>query len=721
MEGETRRLIGEKRNKWGYTLLLCAIGLLINTLGSQLALNLKLPLYLDNIGSALIAAIGGYIPGIIVGFLTNLVNGISDLSSIYYGSLTVLIAVCSAYFASRGYYRRPSRLPIIILVFALIGGGIGSLLTWAIYGFSFGSGISAGLAHQIFASGTLNEFWSQFSADMLIDLADKTITVLVVALALRLIPEKIKMLFTFSGWKQAPLSIKELARNMKKSRKHSLRRKIILLVAIATLITAIAVTAISFFHFRDASINDQKALAWSVSQVISEAIDGNRVDEFIEKGEAAEGYTEIKDLLKSLMDSSEYIEFCYVYRILEDGCHVVFDPDTEEVPGAAAGEIVAFDEAFRDYLPDLLAGKNIVPVESNETYGWLLTVYRPVYDSNGVCQCYAAVDINMDHIANVGYTFLAQVISLFLGFFIMILTVAIWLAEYNVILPINSMAYVAIHNDFETEESRTQAVANIEKLKIHTNDEIENLYTSMIKTTKDMVQTTEDMARYIAQMQKQSEVIGKLQNGMILVLADMVESRDQNTGEHVRKTAAYTKIIMEELRREHIYEDELTDKFIEDVFHSAPLHDVGKIQVPDAILNKPGKLTDEEFATMKTHTTEGAKIITSAIEMVSEENSGYLMEARNLAHYHHEKWNGSGYPCGLKGTEIPLSARVMAVADVFDALVSKRSYKDGFPFEKAMAIIREGSGTHFDPNVAEAFLRAEDQVREVMESQMGRA
>ena len=360
-------------------------------------------------------------------------------------------------------------------------------------------------------------------------------------------------------------------------------------------------------------------------------------------------------------------------------------------------------------------------MESNETYGWLLTVYRPVYDSNGVCQCYAAVDINMDHIANVGYTFLAQVISLFLGFFIMILTVAIWLAEYNVILPINSMAYVAIHNDFETEESRTQAVANIEKLKIHTDDEIENLYTSMIKTTKDMVQTTEDMARYIAQMQKQSEVIGKLQNGMILVLADMVESRDQNTGEHVRKTAAYTKIIMEELRREHIYEDELTDKFIEDVFHSAPLHDVGKIQVPDAILNKPGKLTDEEFATMKTHTTEGAKIITSAIEMVSEENSGYLMEARNLAHYHHEKWNGSGYPCGLKGTEIPLSARVMAVADVFDALVSKRSYKDGFPFEKAMAIIREGSGTHFDPNVAEAFLRAEDQVREVMESQMGRA
>jgi response regulator RpfG family c-di-GMP phosphodiesterase len=207
---------------------------------------------------------------------------------------------------------------------------------------------------------------------------------------------------------------------------------------------------------------------------------------------------------------------------------------------------------------------------------------------------------------------------------------------------------------------------------------------------------------------------------MILVLADMVESRDQNTGEHVRKTAAYTGVIMRELKREHIYEDQLTEDYIQDVINSAPLHDVGKIQVPDAILNKPGKLTDEEFEIMKTHTTAGAQIITSAIDMVSEDNSGYLFEARNLAHYHHEKWNGSGYPDHLSGTDIPLSARIMAVADVFDALVSKRSYKDGFPFEKAMAIIKEGRGTHFDPAIVDAFVQASDEVRAIMESHMGR-
>jgi response regulator RpfG family c-di-GMP phosphodiesterase len=220
-------------------------------------------------------------------------------------------------------------------------------------------------------------------------------------------------------------------------------------------------------------------------------------------------------------------------------------------------------------------------------------------------------------------------------------------------------------------------------------------------------------------MQGQNEKINKLQNGLIMVLADMVESRDENTGDHVRKTAAYVNLIAQELRKAHIYEDQLTDEFIRDVVNSAPLHDVGKIHIPDAILNKPGKLTDEEFEKMKTHTTAGSDIITKAMSMVSDTSSSYLEEARNLAHYHHEKWNGKGYPEGLKGEEIPLSARIMAVADVFDALVSRRSYKDPFPFEKAMDIIREGSGSHFDPNIAEVFIKASDEVRRIMNTYMG--
>ena len=704
-----------------YNLVLCLSGLIINILGVKIALTFELPLFLDNIGSALAAALGGFIPGIIVGFFTNLVNGIGDYTTTYYGSLTVLIAICSAYFSIKGYYSSLRKLPIIIITFALIGGGLGSVLTWMLYGFDFGTGISAPLAHTIYSYGTLDLFWSQFAADMLIDVTDKTITVLIVALALKLIPDHIKELFSYSGWRQTPVSLKAmLEEDNHFLHKKSLRRKIIQVVALATLVTAIVVTTISFIHFRDASVNEKLHLAEGVTNVMKESLDPDRIDEYIEKGEDAEGYKKIADLFRNLMESSEYVEFCYVYRIEEDGCHVVFDPDANELTGAKPGEVVPFDDDFKDYIPALLAGEPIEPVTSHSEYGWLMTVYAPVYDSNGVCQCYAAVDMNMSHIAVDGYQFLARVISLFFGFFIMILTVTIWLAEYNVILPINSMAMMANNFAFNSEEARANAIESIERLNIRTEDEIENLYNAIVKTTKDMADTTGEMAMFIAHIQKQSEVIGKLQSGLILVLADMVESRDQNTGEHVRKTAAYTGIIMRELRREHIYEDELTDAFVEDVVTSAPLHDVGKIQVPDAILNKPGKLTDEEFEIMKTHTTAGSEIIESAMQMVSESDSGYLKEAKNLAHYHHEKWNGTGYPQGLKGTAIPLSARIMAVADVFDALVSKRSYKEGFPFEKAMGIIKEGSGSHFDPHIAEAFLNASDEVYKVMQSHMSR-
>ncbi len=716
----SEQLMSGKKERTVRLLLLSFAGLLLNIAGSQAVRLLNLPLYLDNIGSALAAALGGYIPGIIVGFFTNLVNGFFDYSSVYYGVLTVLIAISSAWYGEHKAYEKWYKLPLIILTFALIGGGLGSLLTWLLYGFSFGGTISESLARQIYAGGVLNMFWSQFSADMLIDLLDKTITVLFVALTLRLLSARLKTQLRFTGWRQKPVSLRALRQAGKLDRRKSLRLKIVLIVGLSTIITGIAVTTISYIHFTEAAKDEQTTLAKGVADVIIGSVEGDRVDEFLEKGDAAEGYKETETILKSLMDSSEYIEFCYVYRILPDGCHVVFDPDTEEVPGADPGEVVEFDHAFLDDIPDLLAGKAVGPKSSDETYGWLLTIFEPIVDSNGVCQAHVGVDINLAHIAVAGYQFLARVISLFLAFLIMILTVVIWVAEYNVILPINSMALQANRADYSSAESRADSVRSIEQLGIRTGDEIENLYSAMVKSTRQMSDAAEEMARILVQTQQQNEIIDKMQNGLIMVLADLVESRDQNTGEHVRKTAAYTGVIMRQLRAEHIYEDQLTNDFIADVMRSAPLHDIGKIHVPDAILNKPGKLTDEEFAQMKTHTTAGAEIIESAMTMVSEGDSGYLAEAQKLAHFHHEKWNGSGYPLGLKGEDIPLSARVMAVADVFDALVSKRSYKDGFPFEKAMAIIQEGSGSHFDPNVAKAFIDAGDEVRQIMESYMGR-
>ncbi|MBQ5332323.1 MAG: HD domain-containing protein [Oscillospiraceae bacterium] len=195
---------------------------------------------------------------------------------------------------------------------------------------------------------------------------------------------------------------------------------------------------------------------------------------------------------------------------------------------------------------------------------------------------------------------------------------------------------------------------------------------------------------------------------MICGFATLVENRDENTGGHIKRTSIYAELLARELQRTEKYSDIITDEFIECLAMVAPLHDIGKISIPDSILCKPGKLTDEEFEIMKSHSAKGGEIIKGVFIHSSDEN--YKKMAYEVARYHHEKWNGRGYPEGLSGTDIPLSARIMAVADVFDAVSEKRCYRDAMPLEKCFDIISEGSGRDFDPILAEAFLNIRDTV-----------
>ena len=211
------------------------------------------------------------------------------------------------------------------------------------------------------------------------------------------------------------------------------------------------------------------------------------------------------------------------------------------------------------------------------------------------------------------------------------------------------------------------------------------------------------------------EQVSNMQSGMISFMAEVVENRDDNTGGHIRRTAKYVEGIAKELKRRGVYSDVLTDRYMEDVVVAAPLHDIGKIHIPDAVLNKPGRLTEEEFGIMKTHPLAGEELLAHAKEELGE--SGYLNMATEMAAYHHEWWNGKGYPYRKSEEEIPLCARIMAVADVFDALTSKRCYKDAMPLEKAYEIIREESGTHFDPAVVDAFFAATKDIERMRETE----
>jgi len=201
-------------------------------------------------------------------------------------------------------------------------------------------------------------------------------------------------------------------------------------------------------------------------------------------------------------------------------------------------------------------------------------------------------------------------------------------------------------------------------------------------------------------IRKEMEERNRMQGQVIETLAALIETRDESTGEHVIRTKAYVTMIANELKNDPRFRDTLTDAYIDRIENAAPLHDVGKIAVSDTILLKPGKLTPEEFDAMKVHTTKGGSMIKTLFAGMKDE--AFLRTAEEIATSHHEKWNGRGYPAGLAGEAIPLSARIMAVADVYDALVSVRVYKPAMTPEAALGVMFEESGSHFDPAVMEA-------------------
>jgi putative two-component system response regulator len=210
-------------------------------------------------------------------------------------------------------------------------------------------------------------------------------------------------------------------------------------------------------------------------------------------------------------------------------------------------------------------------------------------------------------------------------------------------------------------------------------------------------------------IKKSLVALHKLHNATIGVLANLVESRDKITGKHIERTQGYLKILVDEIVRTGVYAEEILTWNMSLLLPSAQLHDVGKIVISDVILNKPGRFTHEEYDMIKKHATEGERIINEIINKTEEDD--FLIYARRFAGSHHEKWNGTGYPRGLSGESIPLEGRVMAIADVYDALVSERPYKQAFTHEKAVEIITNDSGTHFDPTLVKVFLNASEIFR----------
>ena len=552
------------------TIIMIAVGVAINRIINGIVSHFDLPLYLDSIGTMYIAALGGTFPGMMVGFITNMIGGLSDTSTFYYGTINVLIAFIAGAAAERGYFDKVYKVFMLVPFYMILSIPC-SILTYILFEFQIGETVSEPVVTYLHAQG-LPILLSQVLGDFAIEIPDKIISLLIAFLLYKIVPSNLKK-------ELGMISGKELKKNLSpedKEMRSSLRIQIGFWLSLAGILIVMVAFFISYKTYMETRV---------------------------------EGF-----------------------------------PDM--------------------YNPTQLRTETLL--------------------------------------------YSGKMLSAVLGLLMCIVSFAMVLADHVVVTPLHKMAKEMRRFAYDSESGRNKSVNEIKSLDIHTGNEIEELYVAISKTV-------EDIDEYIDKTNEQAEMISDLHVNIITALADIVESRDKTTGFHVKRTAEYCRIIAKELRRSGKYSDELTDEFIETLTIAAPIHDIGKIKIPDAILNKPGRLTDEEFEVIKTHTTEGYNMLIKAKDTLGE--TAYLEMAQDIAYCHHEWWDGSakGYPRRLSGCNIPLSARIMAVADVFDALVSKRPYKDGLPVEKALDILVDEAGTHFDPEVVEALLRVKNKATSIMD------
>lgn len=696
------------KNRWITGIIVFVFTIILNLFLGFICVKIGLPPLFSIAGSMVIAILAGYMPAVWVVLISHLVISYYIDDFLDYSLINILIIIVTAYYAQKGYFKKISRIFTYILLTALISAAVSTLIVAETGGVDetvlesnliIGDVIASPLGMLVISSS-------------LIFLTAIPVQIICLAFAffvVRILPVDIKDILSECGWLQKPITGDELER-LDKTKTRVISTKTVFIIAIiSTCLTVLFfVAAIGSRLFIDHTRQEHEKIAVGVSEMVASMVNGDRIDQYIASGGQGKEYDKILSEMESIREISNDIEYVYVYKIMPDGCHVVFDLDTENVVAAEVGEIVPFDTSFEQYVPTLLAGGEIEPFVSDETYGWLLTSYTPVYNSQGETVCYAGCDISMEYLSRYTRQFFIRLLIMCIGMIIVIIFTGLWIAKFRIIYPVKSMVERSRFFTYDSEEARRTNVQLLEDLEICTGDEIERLYRSFLKVTKDSMNS-------FSTMQQKTDYIEKVQTNLIVILADMVENRDESTGDHIKKTSMYTHIIMRQMRKNGMHSNVLTDEFIDNVYKSAPLHDIGKIRITDAILNKPGKFTPEEFEIMKLHSSYGGEIITRLIESLPQ--ASYLETARDIALYHHEKWDGNGYPEGLKGEEIPLSARIMAVADVFDALISDRVYKKAFTFEKAVDIIQEESGTHFDPGVVKAFIDAIDEVRETAKLQ----
>ena len=698
-----------------YRAVTAIIGIAVSVLLSFIIESMGTPLYLDTVGTIFVAALGGAFPGILTAVATNMICSLFNPQAVYYLLINILIAIATARFYGDRRKKKKADYVFLFICLVMIAGVLGTIFQYLLAGrpdsdtvynyiYYMSGGGKAPLYPLLFLLSSI-----------VINMADKSVSLLLALLAIKIVSEDTKKAIRNSSWLQRPLSREEVDKinHRRKGSVSSLRiRTTILLMAAATLLVSI-LSWISVGAYTDSLISNGTKEAESAAKLVAGMFRPEMLEKYLDSREPADsyngpGYREGNYRILNIKDSNPSLTYLYVYAPAQDGWNIIFDTDSNFQDIGVVGEHYDFEEGWDEkYLEGIRKGESIPPVVVSKNLSKTVTVLVPIYGADGRCVAYAGADVFINTGEDFFKNYFVKTILAFSGFFVLIMAFGLWVSGHYLLYPIGSMAQCAegFMGGIEDQNLLDEKVRELKSLDIRTNDEVETLYKSICAMAGDTAEQMRNI-RLLAQ------TTSSMQRGLIITMADMVENRDSDTGAHVQKTSAYVRIILDGLKRKGYYAEKLTEKYMNDVEMSAPLHDVGKIHIPDSILNKPDKLTEEEFEIMKTHTIAGKRILEHAIDTV--EGGTYLKEARNMAAYHHERWDGTGYPEGLHGQVIPLSARIMAVADVFDALTSSRVYKQAYPLDMALNILQENAGTQFDPKCVEVFTEALPEVKLVL-------
>ena len=678
----------------------------ISYLASSTLHSIGVMLYLDTILTILVSCTLGYFPGLVVGMGTNLLNCVFDGDSIYYAFISGFIALLAGLMMKTGCFRKWWGYILAILVFSFIGGGFGAVLTYFLYGQEVDV-VTPSLTADLYNNFGMTPFWASYVSSRLYDLLDKTITMAIVFLVFVLYPKNERALDFFPNtyMLRTPWNQPVKRKFYQKISIHSLDFKMISIMSFAYALLAMAVASVLGLSYNQDAYDEAGETARQYASAVTYVIDGDQVnlwmshqDEILANNEAY-GYIHTFEGIESIKISSDKVLDVFVFTA-DDG-KTVLDLNYGV---SYLGKPIAHEEEYKEFLENGVTDTYTV---HNGEHGYFLSYYMPIVDGSGKTVAYAVANIQASRIRIQVFSTVARILSIEAFVFLIGGAVLLHNIKYFFIAPLEivdseMLAYQAIGpKKWLTSKARKGLV------KLRGKDEISDL-SNLTHQIMDLASES------ILTIEEQTAKLIATQKGVVFALAEIIESRDKCTADHTTRTSKYSGMIARELVREGKYTDILTDDFLEDFAIAAALHDVGKIKVPDSILNKPGKLTTEEFSVMKEHTLEGEKIIELALKGIGV-SSEYLTLAKEVSGGHHERWDGTGYPRGLKGAEIPLCARIVAIADVFDALTCLRPYKEPWPFEKALATIQEESGTHFDPEVVDAFVAIKDEVKDFLD------